>query len=178
MNIPPAPRGWAFTSKGSTYHQSPLFPLLGLPLTSLSELFIVLCFIWKTSPMKTVEFPQKFRPWFLTFLQALHSGDASHVGHRPVGPDSATEDHFAVLRPTGLGWLCFLPWLRCPSALCCGLGMLLHSFRSLKGIIPLSFSKQKNVFDSQTSLEHNADTSLLLKVLEIWLCWTVILSDS
>lgn len=55
------PRGWAFTNKGIAYHQAPLFPLLGLLLTSLSELFIVLCLSWKTSPMKTVEPSQKFR---------------------------------------------------------------------------------------------------------------------
>ena len=76
----PALWGWAVKNKRNTYHQALLFLFLGLPLASLSELFI-LCWSWKTSPMKTVESSQKFRPWFLALLQALHSGDACRVGH-------------------------------------------------------------------------------------------------
>lgn len=144
----PAPRGWAFTNEGNTCHRDPLFLLPGLPLTSLPEIFIVLCWSWKTSPIEDCKiFPK---------VQALIPGSSPRPAQwsRLRCGSQACGTWQCPWGPRGCAQAQWFGVTLLPSMAQVSVSLVLWSWwvapklRSLKGAIPQSFSKQKDVFDS------------------------------
>lgn len=124
------PEGEPSTHKKNMYCQAPFSTP---PWPALNKLtWNIYCSLLKLKNQSLEDYGifQKSWHWLLDLLQAPQSGAASGAGHGPVGPASAPEGPWVVLRPWGLRWCCCLPYLRFPPALCWALGGLLDGWQA------------------------------------------------